>query len=1171
MRASLFHVISAVALFAACGSMACAQTFQGSFTGTITDSTGAVIPSATVSATEPDKGFTRTTVSLPDGTYEIPLLPPGRYQLVASKPGFEKLAEGLVTLTVNQHQKIDFRMKVGEDATTITVEARPLAVDTQTSSIGTTIGQQKIAQVPLNGRDFLELTLFAPGVVPGTSGSRVSDRGGSINVNGMRDSMNSYWLDGLDDTSTGVGQFTVAPPIDSVQEFRMETGVYEAKFGAHAGAQVNIVTKSGTDEFHGSLYEFFRNSALDARNFFDPIVPPLRRNQFGGTVGGPVVVPGLYDGHDRSFFFFAYEGLRERRSFFDRARVPTAAERGGDFSDLVGPGCSVQTVLLNPLALFNGQVQLFTNINQVLPAADPTGQALVNLYPAPNISGAPCGGANFTAPVNRKINLDTYTARVDHRWGDHDSVFFRYNLNRDHEFQPSGSPPETVTSIPGFGNFARNAFQMAGMDWTHTFSASLANEFKLGYNRWQLRLNNQDQGNMTAQQLGIMGLNRADPHQTGLPTLNFAGYAGLGSDTTVPEVGAVNTFQVADTLTHVHGDHTLAYGLDVRAVRRGNFSVDSLIRGEFDFTGLVTGGLGMLPPQALQQLTAQVQQELQNPNASVSFGNGVADALLGLPTDWINGFQEYISGAFGEYDFFAQDDWKARRNLTLNLGLRYEYKGLTTDKYNHFANFDFNNGDLLVAGASAATLEQLSPTTGLFTPVGTLNLGSTAENRALQHPDRNNWGPRLGFAWQPFHDSRTVVRGGYGMFYDQTFGDVYFQKSNNPPFVQINTGNLGAALPLIQTGAFQIGSGAVIQNALSGVVGPFFPSLSPFQLNFDDAFIQEWSFDIQRELRGSWLFDVGYVGTRGLHLVQETDPNQPANLSVSNTPATLAACETTGCPRAYPTLSGFSYTQSSGSSIYHSLQVKMERHYSRGLAVLGAYTYSKSLDTNSDPFGTNRNENFPQNSFNLAAEKARSDFDFRHRLSLAYLYSLPVGASRWKLENPRLNYLVEGWELSGVATAQSGPPFTPQISGNISGADEQAITGQGHPTDRPNLTVSALYPAHQTPTQYVLASAFTAPAAFTFGNAGRNILTGPGIASWDFSLIRNFRLAESKSLQFRAEMFNIFNHANFDVPQRDVGSASFGQIFNTLQPIAGLASGGPGDPREVQLGLRLSW
>lgn len=1129
------------------------QTFQGSFTGTVTDASGAVIPGASITAEELGKGFTLTVITQDDGNYVMALLPPGRYRLTAERVGFEKTTQGPVNLSVNAHLQVDFHLKVGPQTTVLTVTENAPVIDTQVSSVGTTIEEEKIGQVPLNGRNFLQLTLFAPGVVPGTPGSKLSDRGGGINVNGMRETMNSYWLDGLDDTSTGVGQFTVAPPIDSVQEFRMETGVYEAKFGAHAGAQINVVTKSGYNTFRGTVYDYLRNSRLDARNFFEPVVPPFRRNQFGGTVGGPIVLPGVYDGHDRSFFFFAYEGLRERRSFFNRARVPTLAERGGDFSGLLAPDCSTQTLLINPLALLAGETNPanLTFPGNQLPFLDPVGQAIVNLYPQPNVPNAGCGSVNYTAQVGRRINTDTYVGRIDHRWSSKDSVFFRYNFTADHDFVPSSPTTGTGTSVPGFGNFARYGFQMIGTDWTHTFSPTLLNELKLGYNRWAVHKYNEDQGSLIAQQLGIQG-SVTDPARAGMPDFFFAGYDTVGAEPTFPQSGAVNTFQLADTLTHVQGRHTVAYGFDVRFVRRGNFSVDSLTRGEFNFTGQLTGGLGQIPPQ--------VEQFLGCVPPSCVLGNGVADALLGLPTFWIKGFQQYVSGAFGEYDFFAQDDWKVTRSLVLNMGIRYEYKGLATDKYDHFANFDFNKGLLLVAGRGQATLTNFDPLSGVFTPVGPDYLGSTVENRALQHPDRNNLAPRFGFAWQPFGSPKTVLRGGYGIFYDQTFGDVYFQKSANPPFVRINAGDLRVALPLIQSGQIIPGTGALIQSALTGAVGPAFPTTSPFQLHFADAFIQEWSLDFQRELGQSWLLDLGYVGTRGLRLPRETDPNQPLP-----DPFTQTAL------RRYPQFSGFSYTESSGSSIYHAMQMKVERHFSRGLALLGAYTYSKSIDTNSAAFGSDRNENFPQNSMNLAAEKGLSDFDFRHRLSLAYVAQLPFGNTRWKSQNPKVNYLTQGWALGGIVTVQSGPPFTPQISGNISQADEEQITGQGHPTDRPNLIGTQFYPSRQTTEQWVLSSAFSAPAPFTFGNAGRNILRGPGLANWDFSLTRTFRLTETKGLEFRAEMFNIFNRPNFDTPKRDLAAPSFGKIFNTVQPLAGLASGGPGDPREVQFALKFIW
>lgn len=1153
------------------------QTFQGSITGSVTDPTGGVISGVVVSAVEQSKGFSRSATTLADGSYDIALLPPGGYRLSAEKEGFERSSRGAVDLTVNQHLKVDFQLKLGAQTTTVEVNAGVPVLDTQTSSVGTTLEQIKVEDIPSNGRHFLELTLLVPGVVPGTSGSRISDRGGAINVNGMRDSMNSYWLDGLDDTAIGVGQFTVAPPLDSVQEMRMETGVYDAKFGAHAGTQMNIVTKSGNNALHGDLYEFFRNSALDARNFFDSSVPPFRRNQFGGTAGGPVVLPGLYNGHDRTFFFFAYEGLRERRSFFNRALVPTLAERSGDFSGDVAPSCSAHHLLLDPLILVNPAAPLTVPSNDLrsllplLPTgmADPVGQAMVNLYPQPNTPGAGCGNANYIAQVNREINFDDLFGRVDHRWGTKDNLFIRYSLNRDNQFLPPNTSSRAAsTNVPGFGTLTHDQDQMAGLDWTHQFNPVVINELKFGYNRWQIRDDNQDEGNPIAQRLGLQGLPAISGKHIGFPTLNFATYDGLGSNNTDPQAGAVNTFQLADTVTQVRGNHTLAHGVDLRSVERGNFSVDSLIRGEFDFTGLGTGGLvlgaiqsevaaGILPASVLQQL---FQQCPPPPAGNCVFGSGVADALLGLPTDWLSGFQQRISGHLGEYDFFGQDTWRIRPNLTLSYGLRYEYKGLVSDKYNRFANFDFNKGLLMVAGPSAVTLETVDPNTGLFVPVGKTSLGGPGENRSLQRPDKDDLAPRFGFAWQPFHNTETVIRGGYGIFYNQTFGDVFFLKSSNPPFVRINAGNIGAALPLVQNGTFPIASGAIITNALAGVVGAVFPALSPFQLDFQDGMVHEWNLDVQRQLFSSWVLDVGYVSTRGLRLPFESDPNQPV-------PDLIAQTVTA----RYPNLSGFSYTQSSGKSIYHALQVKVERHYTNGLSFLGGYTYSKSIDTNSSEFTTSRDQNFPQNSMNLAAEKGRSDFDYRHRLSLAYVYQLPIGKTVWKLDNSNLNYLIKGWELAGVFAAESGAPFTPQVSGNLSHADEEAVIGSGNPTDRPNLTGTSFYPARKTPDQYLLPSAFTAPAPYTFGNAGRNILTGPGLSSWDFSVIRKFRFSETKSLEFRSELFNLLNRANFDIPQRDVASASFGKIFNTLRPVAGIASGGPGEPREIQFGLRLIW
>ena len=1166
-----------------------AQQFQGSFTGTVTDPTGAVVPGVTVTATEVDKGFTRSTVTLGDGSYTIPLLPPGHYRVTAEKQGFEKTSQGPMDLSVDAHVKIDFQLRVGSQTTTITVQSAAPVLDTQTSSVGTTVEQTKISQLPFNGRHFLEATLFTPGVVPGSQGSwlNTAARGGSINVNGMRETMNTFLLDGMSNTSIALGTYSATPPLDSIQEFRMETGVYDAKFGTTGGAQVNMVTKSGTNRLHGSLYEYLRNNKLNARNFFEPQVPPFHRNQYGASLGGAIVLPHVYDGHDRSFFFLNYEGLRDRHSFFSRSHVPTLAERNGDFSDLAAPDCSIKSVLLDPLVLFNPQAPLtvpLNNVNLLAPAfpsgtLDPVGQALGNLYPAPNISNAPCGAINYTAQVLRIIDTNSYFSRFDHRWGSKNSIFYRFNLTTDSELSPSGLP----TGVPGFGTRRVNWYDATGLDWVHTFSPNVINEAKVDYNRFQYNWNNEDQGRSINQQLGIKGAPAAY-RDTGVPNLGFSGFDGLGAGTNVPQAGAINTFEYADTVTQIHGNHSLAYGVQIRSVKRGNYFQDIYARDQYGFNGVVTGDLVLaglqqaLPPAVFQQIAGQLLQAC--PPGSCHFGNGLADAMFGIPTSWIRGNSGHISGTDSQYDFFTQDSWKVRRNLTINLGLRYEYNSLVTDKYDRFGSFDFNKGMLLVAGRQSATLENFVGTSpantasgfpvGIFVPVGKEDLGGTSENRALQRPDRNNFGPRIGFAWQPSNDSKTVIRGGGGVYYDQMVGQLYFQKSFNPPFFQLSSGNLldneQAVFAALATppslGGLPLGTGLFIQNlfASQALAPALFPTLNPVTIDVNDSTIYQWSLDLQRELPGSVLLDAGYVGTRGLHLPFIWDPNQPNN----SNPAACLANPSGACPRLYPNYLNMQYTDSAGKSIYHSLQLKVERHYSKGLAVIAAYTYGKSLDTNSTYFGTTGTANFPQNSYNRAAEKGRSDFDYRQRFSLAYVYDLPFGGTVWKSSNRVVNYALQGWQLSGIAMMQTGGPFTPTVAGNPS----HNVDGN----DRPNVVPGAsFYPSHKTVQQWVNPAAFSMPTQYTYGNAGRDILTGPGEAVWDFSLIRKFQLAESKTLEFRAEMFNIFNTPNFTLPNGDASSPSFGVIGNTVQPIAGQASGGPGEPREIQFALRLTW
>jgi hypothetical protein len=1174
-RAVRVFMSALVALFLLCSMGLQAQQSRGSFTGTVTDTSGGVIPGVKVTATEVDTGISQSALTQEDGSYTIPLLPPGRYQLSAEKAGFEKTTQGIITLAVDAHPKIDLQLKVGSQATTIEVQSTAPVLDTQTYSVGTTVEQAKVSELPFNGRQFLEATLFTPGVVPGSQGSELNDnRGGSINVNGMRESMNDFLLDGMNDTSIAVGTYSASPPLDSIAEFRMETGVYDAKFGTTGGAQVNMVTKSGTNQLHGSLYEYLRNNDLDARNFFEPTVPPFHRNQFGVSLGGPIVAPHIYNGHDKSFFFVNYEGLQDRLTSYSRAHVPTMAERGGDFSDLQASDCSTQTVLLDPLYLFDQSLPFTLPGNNVsilaqylpLGTLDPVGQAMVNLYPQPNLA-AGCGGENFTQPVLTIINTNSYVGRFDHRFGSKDSIFYRYNLTTDSELSPSGLP----TGVPGYGLRRVDWFTATGLDWVHTFSPTFINEAKVDYNRWQYGWTAEDQGDLVSQQLGLLGAPTAY-RDTGAPNLTFDGYDGMGAFTSAPQAGAVNTFEYADTLTQIHGNHSLAYGVQIRSIKRGNFYEDIDARDAYEFKGVVTGQLveSVLQPSQLSQAC---------PTGNCTFGNSVADALLGLPTSWVRGFSGYISGAGSENDFFAQDTWKARRNLTLTLGLRYEYNTPITDKANHFAGFDFNKGQLLVAGTTLATLENFVGTAPASTasgfPVGNFvvsgheNLGSIGANRSLQHSDPHDFGPRIGFAWQPFDSKKTVLRGGYGIYYDQMTGELYFQKSFNPPFFQASSGNLQdneqPVLAALSTppsqGGLPLGTGLFLQDLFtSPALAPtLFPTLQPVIINLHDSTIQQWSLDVQRELPGSWLLDVGYVGTHGVHLPFMWDPNQPDN---SNPPACISNGGT--CPRTYTDYLTMSYTDSAGKSSYNSLQVKAEKHYSKGMAVIGAYTYGKSLDTNSTYYGTTGTANFPENSFDRAAEKGRSDFDYRQRFSLAYVYDVPLGRTFLKSSSRAVNYIVRDWEVAGIAMVQSGAPFTPTVDRNPS----HNVDGN----DRPNVVSGvSFYPAHQTWQQWANPAAFSTPAQYTYGNAGRDILNGPGEAAWDFSLIRNFPLRESMKLEFRAEMFNILDSPNFTLPNGDVSSASFGVIGNTVQPIAGQASGGPGDPREIQFALRLTW
>lgn len=1048
--------ILTLAMVSGAASLGFAQAFTASLLGTVYDADRGVLPGATVTVTNIDTGQERTVASDQEGRYAVPLLPPGQYRVVAELQGFRRAVREPISLSVNQQQRADFTLDVGAINEEVIVTAELPMVQTATATVGTVVNQKETSELPLNGRNFLQLNLLVPGALPSTKGTTLATQGGAINVHGLRESSNFFWLDGIDNTTQAIGQLIVNPPTYSIEEFRVMSPTYSAEFGRTAGAQINVITRSGANTFHGDLYEFYRNSAMDAKNVFDPPgeIPLFRRNQYGADIGGRII-------RDRTFFFVGFEGLRARQGGTFTGRVPLPEMLNGDFSAL-------GSVIRDPLTgePFPGNIIPTSRLDSI-------GRSVAAAYPAPN---APDPSRNFLSRPINTLDDDTVIARLDQQISNDNRLLVRYNFQNIHELQPVNLFART-TIIPGYGREqGATRFITVGVSDTHTFTTNLLGEFRVGYNRWKLDYLQQDRADDVAGRLGLTGLSRK-PIDFGFPLLNMGGvYENLGSATNLPQIGPFDTYSISSTITYVRGAQNIKFGGDYKDFH-SDFIFDSTARGSYNFTGRYTG-------------------------------NPLADLLLGLPTQASRGLglngdthMEFIAKAFS---VFVQDDWRFTDRLTLTLGLRYEYAVPTMEGQNRLTNFDFTRGQVLLAGRDGAT-------------------------RSMYEPDKTAFAPRVGFAYDVQGDGRWAVRGGYGIFYEAPVVAQTLSLRLNPPFFN---------------GDLALGDGRTVTlaNAFENLA-IVTPNLSAYDQNYKLGRVQQFSFNVQHQLASSLVADVGYVGTRGDRLFRTVNNNQP-----------LPGPGPVQPRRPYPQFAAMNTLMSIAESEYNGFEARLERRFSRGHSFLASYTFSKSMDHASGSGGT-ADSGVPQNNRDLEAEWGPSVFDVRHRFVFSTLYELPVGPGRrfWGEASGVVGRLLEGWQANAILTFQGGQPFTPVL------AVDNSNTGQFQ--DRPNIIGDPYAPGPgctetRTANCWVNPAAFELPAPFTFGNAGRNSLRGPGTKNIDFSLVKNTDLAEGRQLQFRAEFFNLFNWVNYDNPNRTALTPNFGRIFSA------------GPPRQIQLGLR---
>ncbi|HEY8223977.1 MAG TPA: TonB-dependent receptor [Pyrinomonadaceae bacterium] len=1040
-----------------------AQTHRGTIRGTVSDPNKAVIAGASVKLTNEATNETRLATTGSDGEYTISSLSPGSYGLEVAFTNFATFAQQHIVLNVNQELRVDASLEIQKVQTDpYMIISTPSDLKKDSPSIGTVLENRQVAGLPLDGRNFFELGLLVPGAAPAAPGSAGSVRGDfSFSVNGAREDSNNFLLDGVYNVDPKLNTFGVRPPVDAIREFEMLTSSYDAAFGRNPGAQVNVVLKSGSNDVHGSVFEFYRNGALDARNFFAPSSEPkpkYLRNQFGVSLGGPIK-------RDRTFFFSDYEGTRSREGITRVTNVPTALERAGNFSQ----------------SFFGAPIDPFTGMPFPGGVIDPTrinavGHAIAALYPLPNRS---VPFQNFVSSPTQRDRNDSFDARLDHRLTNRADLTFRYSFGDRNLFEPFTGPSFSVVS--GFGDTVKRRSQNAMAGLTYVFTPNLVNETRVALSRV---------ASSVTQQASILNPNVGLPvispnaRDAGLSFITVTGFSPLGDEGNNPQNSVTNVYQLLEAANYVRGNHLIKFGADLRFAQQNAFR-DVESRGRLQFS----------------------------PFAQIS-GNALADLLLGFPlltsVARVDNPQHLRTHS---YNFYINDSFRIRPRLTLNAGLRYEYNTPPVDAADRANVYDVATRTLV-------------------------RVGTNGVPRGGFAPDKNNFAPRVGFAWTLGDDQKTVVRAGYGVYYDQSPlapGEaLYF----NSPFFDNNIFFSLPGLPLTLNNPFPA----------------FFPFPLPdsalaIQRDLRTAYMQHWNLNVQRELPGKGILEIAYVGSKGTKLLTARDINQP---QPSVLPPGLPFV-----PRPNPQFDDIDLLESRANSNYNSLQLRFQQRLSQGLAALVSYTWSRSIDDASNFFSSAGDPNFPQNSYDVRAERGRSNFDGRHRLSASYSYDLPFGKGRRYLnESGWVSTFLSGWQTFGIVTLQTGRPFTVALLSEIDNSGTgRSILGFGA-NDRPNVVGNPNL-GQRSPQQWFNQSAFAFPARGTFGNAGRNVLEGPGFQNVNASLVKNTSLSERINLQIRAEVFNLFNHPNFNLPDNFLGSPTFGQITSAR------------DPRHIQFGAKL--
>jgi len=1057
------------------GATGFAQSTNATISGVIRDAQGATVPGATIAASQSQTGLSREVRAGNNGYYTLPNLPIGDYRATVTAAGFKTSVVPSLTLQINQTAELNFDLELGAVTDQISVSSDVPLLTTESSSIGTVVENRSIQSLALNGRQFWQLVALVPGAsyTPGgdrtrTGGSSIRSSAVNVQINGSGFIYNGWLLDGVDITEYEQGGTNIQPNVDSLAEFKVESANMPAEYG-HTPNVVSATLKSGTNQFHGTVFEFLRNDKLDARNFFAGRKNALKRNQFGGVIGGPIV-------RNKVFFFTDFEGTRQRQELVFNNTLPNSAMRTGNFAG--------SKAITDPLtgSPFPGNV---------IPATRISPQALFFLKYMPTQQEGSFNAPQALDPNKGDLKIDAQLTGADH-------LMSRYSVSDNQESDPNQYPALGIQSL-------HSRAQNLALTETHVFNPHWINELRLGYYRDYFLFGAVLGGTNFLQQAGIAGFEQTqlDPSFPQINVTGYTGFSGSGSNS-LPKANRIRTWQYTDSVSYSNGKHDMKFGAQLYHQTHGFFNGQSQ-EGQFNFNGNYTT-------------------------------NGFADYLLGLPSSVFRAYPLSLYGNIAnQWSLFYQDTFRPRPNLTLNLGVRWEYNPFFNGIGGQTSAIDYSTGKIIVPMHNGKLINPTAqPEIPLLQPLfadRTIGTDTIGRPDSIRRTGPGQWVPRIGFAWRPKGSDRFVVRGAYGIFTVFFDTNLSLQWAKVPPIEITQTVNNTVPKPSFTWQSPFNGQPLVAANPNPGqpcagsnlvLLTCVAPNVFSAPLDLQHTYMQQYNLAVQTEVVKGISLDVAFVGNHSSHtqLISVPD-NVPAP-----GPGSIQS------RRRFQQWGQFSVGLTNGIANYDSLQVKLEKRFAKGFQLLGSYTYSKCMDLGSNQSG-------PITVAFLHQNYAVCDYDIPQNLAVSSVYELPFGKGRHYMSDvhPIVNGILGGWEVAGILSARSGLPFTPVISG------DRANTGVSN--QRPNRSGSGTLDNPST-RRWFNVDDFAIPALYTYGNSGRNILRADHLITVDMTLKKNFAFSEVRRLEVRAEAFNIANHATFSAPNATIGAAAAGTVTSTL-------------------------